>query len=1268
MASLKSMANHIPQWLPNPLLAGCYIIASVGVNAAPPELLDGNIPLAQAGVDYALPLDTSDADGDFVRIEPTLLPEWLRVERRLAGITRISTFTGDVLATPVDVAPNGNFIYILDAAGIKKVDISAGSISLLTDFSGLEWGLGNSMELGPDGFLYATDSQKHQILKVDTSSGAASLFTGKPGEIGAMDGSLLEATFFSPSGLALDAVGNLYVSEAAGNRIRKISNAGEVSTLSVSGLSMPKELTIDADGHLVVANSLSNQVYEIDPTTGELLLIIGSGQVGLQDGDTGEASFTTPSGLAVDADGAIWITGQAGEVRKVDPLKSVSTVDFGEFSSPSYGGIGASREGAVFITVPDGDEVLYLEFDYYLSGQPAQKHAGNSNVSVLLYDGTGNIISESLSIEVNAPPVIISESSPIAVEGEPFEYVLSLQDPNGDTPSLAISSLPGWLSLQNGDTLAGTPGESDIGQQSARFVLSDNRGGEHSVELGIEVMIGNLPPEFLSGDTATVAEDQNFNFPVLVADSDEGDELTLEASGLPAWLSFVQVNNTQGSLSGLPLQADTGFYQIGLSVTDLKGESATQTLAVTVQPANDAPVFTSAGSASLQEDSPFTFTVTATDEDAGEIPSLSTIELPGWLVFADNGDGSGILSGTPLNEHVGSHSIQLKATDLNSVETLSSLTLEVANSNNAPSFTSASSQNLTEDVAFQFTVIAQDVDVGETPSIFAENLPGWLSFTDNQDGTGSLSGTPLNDHVGSHSIQFKAMDPNSTETLSTLTLLVANTNDPPIFTSSPTHVVAEDSPFTYTISASDPDQGDNLSITITNLPAWLIYSDNQDGTGILSGTPLNEHVGSHTLQLQALDSTQTATTATLGLQVSNTNDPPVFTSALSTSATEDSGFTFSLSATDVDAGDLLTLTAKDLPDWLALADHGDGTATLSATPLNQHVGIHTLEFEAEDSAGAMTGASLELEVINTNDPVTWVSKPPSDLFPENTPFYYELTVADVDPSDDLELSAPVLPSWLSLHDNGDGKGSLQGRVPVTNEASQEVTLHITDNAGSEETQTFTVKIQENASERPTVHLPAPVTLNFDTGNFEAAFEVTNNSLEIFYTGLTFTFKSIPAQFSVPVGFQTDDSGNPQVALPLLLPGETATVILPLISGNRNHDPLSIPVSYSFTTAEIPFSGISPLGSGYYLSPWFGLFQANQYPWVWQETLGWIRVSAPQADRTWFFRDGRGWVYISQSTFPYMLDNSTGAWLYLPPGTYQSGTQVYDYSVMGFVDW
>ena len=79
------------------------------------------------------------------------------------------------------------------------------------------------------------------------------------------------------------------------------------------------------------------------------------------------------------------------------------------------------------------------------------------------------------------------------------------------------------------------------------------------------------------------------------------------------------------------------------------------------------------------------------------------------------------------------------------------------------------------------------------------------------------------------------------------------------------------------------------------------------------------------------------------------NKDPSFTSTPVTVATEGALFTYEVAASDPDVDDLLTITAATpLPGWLTLTDHGDGTATLDGSPLNQDVGMHQVSLRVTD--------------------------------------------------------------------------------------------------------------------------------------------------------------------------------------------------------------------------------------------------------------------------------------------------------------------------------
>ncbi len=269
---------------------GIFLLAG-SLNGALPEIIDNPLPLAQSGEAYTGDLETFDEDGDFVRVVPTLLPPWLELSRCLDSIDDHADSIGG-LSGVVDVVADGENMYALQPTAIQKIDADGQSISELTDFSSLEWGTGHSIISGFDGFLYVTDVDSHQVVRVNKDTGVATVFAGRSGTIGFQDGSRLDALFFAPTGLVFDVAGNLYVAEKFGNRIRKISPSGDVSTLSISGFSQPMEMDMDADGNIWVANYLSNQILKLNPSDEEVLQIIGTGQVGSQDGEAEVASFT----------------------------------------------------------------------------------------------------------------------------------------------------------------------------------------------------------------------------------------------------------------------------------------------------------------------------------------------------------------------------------------------------------------------------------------------------------------------------------------------------------------------------------------------------------------------------------------------------------------------------------------------------------------------------------------------------------------------------------------------------------------------------------------------------------------------------------------------------------------------------------------------------------------------------------------------------------------------------------------------------------------
>ncbi len=185
-------------------------------------------------------------------------------------------------------------------------------------------------------------------------------------------------------------------------------------------------------------------------------------------------------------------------------------------------------------------------------------------------------------------------------------------------------------------------------------------------------------------------------------------------------------------------------------------------------------------------------------------------------------------------------------------------------------------------------------------------------------------------------------------------------NSPPVITSTPPASVLEDALYSYTLTASDPDN-DPLTFSVVGaLPGWLTFDTL---SGDLSGTPTNDDVGLHNVVLRVSDG-QESVDQTFTIEVINTNDAPVITSTPPTVVNEDQAYSYTLTATDVDAGDTLTLSATSLPAWLSF---DPATGLLSGTPTANEIGSHAVVLSVTDGT-ATVNQSFTVTVLSVNDP------------------------------------------------------------------------------------------------------------------------------------------------------------------------------------------------------------------------------------------------------------------------------------------------------------
>jgi sugar lactone lactonase YvrE len=167
------------------------------------------------------------------------------------------------------------------------------------------------------GNLYVADYSNHSIRKV-TPGGQVTTLAGN-GTSGFQDGAGTAARFSFPLALCVDANGNVIVTEEGNYRIRKITPDGQVSTLAGDGtpgfkdgaaavaqFKAPRSISPDAAGNLFVAERDGQRIRKLTPD-GQVTTVAGDGTQGLKDGLASVAKFRNPRGVVVDVSGNLYV-------------------------------------------------------------------------------------------------------------------------------------------------------------------------------------------------------------------------------------------------------------------------------------------------------------------------------------------------------------------------------------------------------------------------------------------------------------------------------------------------------------------------------------------------------------------------------------------------------------------------------------------------------------------------------------------------------------------------------------------------------------------------------------------------------------------------------------------------------------------------------------------------------------------------------------------------------------------------------------------------
>ena len=353
------------------------------------------------------------------------------------------------------------------------------------------------------GNLYIVDGFNNVIRKVNTS-GIISTVAGNvnsPGYIGD-GGAATSANLNNPSGVAVDTAGNIYIADALNNRIRKVNTNGIISTVAGNGkqgysgdggaatsasLSLPSGLAVDAVGNIYIAEG--QRIRKVN-TSGVISTVAGNGTDGYS-GDGGaatSASLNDPTGVSVDAAGNIYIADQLNSrIRKVNTNGVISTVvgnGIQGYSGDGGAATSASLNNSIAVTV-DAVGNIYIADE---GNNRIRKVNTSGVISTVAGNGT-NGYSGNGGVSTNAE---LNNPFGIAVDGTGNMYIAD----NGNQRIRKVSvgavpiTLASFTAIANNKTII-TTWHTSTELNTSYFIIQHSTDGSSFTDIGTVKAIGN---------------------------------------------------------------------------------------------------------------------------------------------------------------------------------------------------------------------------------------------------------------------------------------------------------------------------------------------------------------------------------------------------------------------------------------------------------------------------------------------------------------------------------------------------------------------------------------------------------------------------------------------------------------------------------------------------------------------------------------------------------------------------------------------------------
>ncbi|MBT8216579.1 MAG: tandem-95 repeat protein [Acidimicrobiia bacterium] len=592
-------------------------------------------------------------------------------------------------------------------------------------------------------------------------------------------------------------------------------------------------------------------------------------------------------------------------------------------------------------------------------------------------------------------------------------------------------------------------------------------GSNNTSEFGANLAVNTAPVLDPIGNQS-VDELTALGFTATASDADSGDTLTFSLSGAPVGASIT----AGGVFSWTPTEAQgPGSYVFDVIVTDdaTPAGSDSETITVTVNEVNVAPVLDPVWDQSVDEQTALGFTATASDAD---VPANTlTFSLVGAPAGASITPG-GVFSWTPSEaQGPGSYTFDVVVTDDGTPALADSetITVTVNEVNVAPVVVDPGNQTNAESDAVSLFVGASDADVPANGLTWnAVGLPTGLWMN---PATGEISGT-IDALAGSgspYSVTVTVTDdgaPNLNDSVA-FSWVVTDVNRSPVLDAVGNQSIDELMNLSFTATASDPDL-DSLTFSLVGAPVGASMT----AGGAFSWTPTEtQGPGSYTFDVVVTDDGTPALndTETITVTVNEVNVAPTLTSPGDQTNAESDVVSVFAPATDPDLpANGLTWSATGLPAGLSISP-ATGEIAGTVDPLAAAGSPYSVTITVTDDGAPVANDSVAITwtVTDTNRPP--VLDPVGDrVVDEQVTLSFTATASDPD-LDSFSFSLSGAPAGASITPGG---GFSWTPTEAQGPGSYTFDVIVSDNGVPVLTDTETITVTVNEVNLPPV--PDPI--------------------------------------------------------------------------------------------------------------------------------------------------------------------------------------------------